>query len=157
VGPAYAVGASPFKPTRLVLPDGRSAPVAAVGLHPDRSLVIPADPLVVGWWTGGSMPGDAFGPIVVAGHVDSASRGLGVLAALPGLRPGQIVSLTARGHAARYRVTSSRLVPQASLVADGGLFRKDGAAQLVLITCGGPFDPVSRHYADNYVVIAQPV
>jgi hypothetical protein len=140
-----------------VLPDGRSAPVAAVGLHPDRSLVIPADPLVVGWWTGGSMPGDAFGPIVVAGHVDSASRGLGVLAALPGLRPGQIVSLTARGHAARYRVTSSRLVPQVSLVADGGLFRKDGAAQLVLITCGGPFDPVSRHYADNYVVIAEPV
>ena len=39
---------------------------------------------------------------------------------------------------------------------ESGLFRTDGDAQLVLITCGGPFDPVRHRYADNYVVVARP-
>ena len=156
VGPAYVVGAAPFRPTRIVLPDGLSAPVSAVGLRDDGSLVIPDDPRVVGWWTGGSMAGDAYGSTVLAGHVDSASRGIGVLADLPRLRRGQVVELTAGARSARYRVVSARLVPQAQLSRTGGVFRTDGDPQLVLITCGGPFDPVRHHYADNYVVVARP-
>jgi hypothetical protein len=156
VGPAYDAAPAPFRPTRLVLPGGHSASVSAVGLHSDGSLVIPRDPRVVGWWTGGSMAGETFGSVVVAGHVDSASRGIGVLAALPGLRPDQVVKLTGGGRTARYRVLSAGLVPQAQLSKDGGLFRTDGAARLVLITCGGSFDPVRHRYADNYVVVAQP-
>ena len=34
--------------------------------------------------------------------------------------------------------------------------RTDGPAQLVLVTCGGAFDPVRHRYADNYVVVAAP-
>ena len=62
-----------------------------VGLRADGSLVIPDDPQVVGWWTGGSMAGEPFGSVVLAGHVDSAARGVGVLAGLAGLRarPGR--------------------------------------------------------------------
>lgn len=155
-GPAYEVGADPFRPTRIVLPGGRSAQVSAVGLHGDGSLVVPDDPRVVGWWTGGSMAGETYGSTVLAGHVDSASRGLGVLAALPRLRQGQIVTLTAGDRDARYRIVSARLVPKARLSSASGLFRTDGDAQLVLITCGGPFDPVRHRYADNYVVVARP-
>ena len=156
VGPAYAVRSAAFRPSRLVLPNGRSAPVSAVGLRRDGSLVIPDDPRVVGWWAGGSRPGDAFGSVVVAGHVDSARRGIGVLATLPRLRAGQVVALTAGRRTARYVVVSAGLVPQAQLSRASGLFRGDGDAQLVLITCGGPFDPVTHHYADNYVVVARP-
>ncbi len=156
VGPAYAATPAPFRPTRLVLPDGHSASVSAVGLHSDGSLVIPGDPRVVGWWTGGSMAGETSGSVVVAGHVDSASRGIGVLAALPALRPDQVVKLTRGRRTARYRIVSARLVPQAQLSKAGGLFRTDGDARLVLITCGGSFDPVRHRYADNYVVVARP-
>jgi Sortase domain len=155
-GPAYEVGAAPFRPTRIVLPNRLSARVSAVGIHDDGSLVVPDDPRVVGWWTGGSMAGEAYGSTVLAGHVDSASRGIGVLAALPRVRPGQVIELAAGDRNARYRVVSARLVPQARLSRAGGLFRTDGAAQLVLITCGGPFDPVRHRYADNYIVIARP-
>jgi hypothetical protein len=154
--PAYDVGSGAFRPTRLVLPGGRAAPVSAVGLDHDASLVIPDDPRVVGWWTGGSRAAEPFGSIVVAGHVDSASRGIGVLAALPGLRAGQVVALTAGRRTARYVVVSGGLVPQSQLSGTSGLFRTTGSAQLVLITCGGPFDPVTHHYADNYVVVARP-
>jgi hypothetical protein len=156
VGPAYDVGAAPFRPTRLVLPHALSAAVSAVGLHDDGSLVVPDDPRVVGWWTGGSMAGEAYGSTVLAGHLDSASRGIGVLAELPQLRPGQVVELTAGSRSARYRVASARLVPQARLSRAGGLFRTDGDAQLILITCGGSFDPLRHRYADNYVVVARP-
>jgi hypothetical protein len=33
-------------------------------------------------------------------------------------------------------------------------FARDGAVRLTLITCGGPFDPGTRHYRDNVVVTA---
>jgi hypothetical protein len=33
----------------------------------------------------------------------------------------------------------------------------DGEPQLVLVTCGGAFDPVRHRYQDNLVVIATPL
>ena len=155
VGPAYAARPEPFRPLGACCPTGTGIRLA-VGLHSDGSLVIPGDPRVVGWWTGGSMAGETSGSVVVAGHVDSASRGIGVLAALPALRPDQVVKLTKGRRTARYRIVSARLVPQAQLSKAGGLFRTDGDARLVLITCGGSFDPVRHRYADNYVVVARP-
>jgi hypothetical protein len=157
VGRAYDTSPPPFRPTRLVLPGGHAAAVTPVGLHRDGSLVVPDNPRLVGWWTGGSMAGEAYGSIVLAGHVDSATRGVGVLAALTAIRPGQVVRLTAGRRTVKYRAASSRLVPRADLSRIGGLFARTGAARLVLITCGGAFDPVRHHYADNYVVVAVPV
>jgi hypothetical protein len=156
VGPSHDLGVPGFPPTRLVLPGGRSAPVTAVGLHGDGSLVVPDDPRVVGWWSGGSRPGEPFGSVVVAGHVDSASRGIGVLAELPTLHAGQVVELAAGRRSVRYTIVSAGLVPQALLSRFSGLFSGSGDAQLVLVTCGGPFDPVKHRYADNYVVVARP-
>jgi hypothetical protein len=48
-------------------------------------------------------------------------------------------------------------VPQARLAEDAGLFRVDGEPQLVLVTCGGAFDPARHRYQDNLVVIATPL
>ncbi len=78
-----------------------------VGLHADGALAIPDDVHTVGWWTGGSKAGEAFGSVVVAGHVDSAAQGIGVFAALRRLTPGQVVELDGGGHAMRYRIISA--------------------------------------------------
>ena len=150
-----------FAPTRLVLPGGTAAPVVPVGLHPDGALAIPDDVRQVGWWTGGSKAGEAFGSVVVAGHVDSAARGIGVFAELRQLVPGQVVELDAAAagitQAQRYRIVSAVAVPQARIAQDAGIFRVDGAPQLVLITCGGAFDRERHRYQDNLVVLATPL
>jgi hypothetical protein len=36
------------------------------------------------------------------------------------------------------------------------VYSRTGAPRLVLVTCGGPFDPISRHYRDNVVLTAVP-
>jgi hypothetical protein len=38
-----------------------------------------------------------------------------------------------------------------------GVFSLKGRARLVLVTCGGAFDPVEGSYRDNVVVTAVPV
>src|SRR4051794_39078635 len=146
-----------FVPTRLVLPDGTAAPVVPVGLHDDGALAIPDDVRQVGWWTGGSKAGEAFGSVVVAGHVDSAVRGIGVFAALRRLTPGQVVELDGDGRALRYRITSATQVPQAEISSRAGIFSVDGEPRLVLVTCGGPFDRERHRYQDNLVVVATPL
>jgi hypothetical protein len=146
-----------FVPTRVVLPDGTAAPVVPVGLHDDGALVIPDDVRTVGWWTGGSKAGEAFGSVVVAGHVDSATRGIGVFAALRRLTPGQVVELDGAGHAARYRILSATQVPQAQISRGAGIFTVDGEPRLVLVTCGGSFDRARHRYQDNLVVLATPL
>ena len=98
-----------------------------VGLHPDGALVIPDDVRTVGWWTGGSKAGEAFGSVVVAGHVDSAARGIGVFAAAqaararPGGRAGRRRGkVRATGSSARARPAGR------DLAQDAGIFSVDG-------------------------------
>ena len=152
-----AGGPPPFVPARITLPSGRQAAVAAADTADDGSLLVPVDPSRVGWWTGGGRPGDPYGSVVLAGHVDSRAYGLGVFAELARARPGDEVTLDAGDRSARYRVVSLRRVPKARLAADTDAFDQSGPARLVLITCGGAFDPATHRYADNVVVVAEPV
>jgi hypothetical protein len=153
---SLAAGVS-FRPLLMALPSGATAPVTDSGLHPDGALVIPDDPATVGWWDGGALAGDPYGSVVIAGHVDSARYGLGVMAQLKTLRAGQIVELRAGARRVRYRVASRRSVPQAELAARIDAFRQDIPARLVLITCGGSFDPVRHRYQDNLIIYAIPL
>jgi Sortase domain len=148
---------TPFRPLVLALPSGATAPVLNSGLHPDGSLVIPDDPATVGWWNGGALAGDAYGSIVIAGHVDSARYGLGVMSQLKTLKLGQVVELRAGRRRMQYRVTARRSLPQAELAAEADAFRQDIAPRLVLITCGGAFDPVRHRYQDNLIIFATPL
>jgi hypothetical protein len=156
VGQARGVR-DPFVPSTLVLWDGRSAPVVRSDVRSDGSLVVPDDPGTVGWWTGGAQAGEAFGRIVVAGHVDSATRGLGVFVELARVRTGQVVTLRSAGRAQRYKVVRHFQVKQAALGEEASIFAQDGAHRLVLITCGGAFDRTLHRYEDNLVVEAVPV
>ena len=53
------------------------------------------------------------------------------------------------------RRRSRRRVPKMSL-DQLGLFARAGAPRLVLVTCGGAFDPARHSYEDNVVVQARP-
>ena len=154
VGPGQLAS---FVPAEIILPSGATAPVVAAGVASDGALLIPDNPRDVGYWTGGSHPGEQFGNVVIAGHVDSAKYGLGVLAGLKGVPAGAVLELRAGDQRLRYRVTGSQTVPQQSLATNDQVFRQDGPPGLVVITCGGPFDPVRHRYQDNLIVTAVPI
>lgn len=147
----------PFVPASVRLPSGTSVPIDSAGVDATGVLAVPDDITRAGWWTGGARAGDPFGGVVVAGHVDSAAAGIGVMAELNDVRPGAAIVLAGSGELRTYRVQSSTQVPKARLSAQLGVFDQVVPERLVLITCGGAFDPVARHYADNLVVIATPV
>ena len=140
------------------MPSGRVARVRSAGVGPRGALEIPADPAQVGWWTGGARAGEPFGGVVLAGHVDSAGYGIGVMAEMIRMRPGQRLEVTAdAGRRQAYRVERVWKVNRARIAADTELFDQDRPHRLVLITCGGPFDRRAQHYRDNVIVTAVPV
>ena len=151
-----AVPFVPGPPIRIEIPALKvSASIDAVGTV-DGELAIPPDPVTVGWWPGAALPGSRSGAVVLGGHVDSATRGLGAFFRLTELRAGDVVTLTAAGGGQLgYQVIGRRSYPKAAgLPAD--LFAGTGAPRLVLITCGGRFDDATLSYRDNVVVFAAP-
>ncbi|GAA4559701.1 class F sortase [Pseudonocardia xishanensis] len=154
-GAPLRIRAAGIVPVGLELP-GAAAPVVPVGTAPDGALVVPDPPQTVGWWAPGALAGSGTGTVVVAGHVDSRLAGVGVLAVLPRLAPGDPVVLRgADGRGVAYRVAARREFGKAALPAD--TFARTGAPRLVLITCGGRFDQGTRSYEDNIVVYAEPL
>ncbi len=94
---AAAVGAAAFgaSPLAVTLPGaGHPADVVPMGVQLDGQMDIPPDPQTVGWWTGGAVPGDGSGAVVLVGHIDSATQGLGVFALPPSLSAGQRITVT---------------------------------------------------------------
>ncbi|ANY05899.1 class F sortase [Pseudonocardia sp. HH130630-07] len=155
--PVPAGPPAPVVPAALELPArGITAPVDAVGTGPDGGMVVPERVSTVGWWAPGALPGGRAGSAVLAGHVDSRTQGVGVLAVLPQLVEGEpVVVRGADGRAAEFRVTARREYGKHDLPRE--VFRRDGGPQLVLITCGGVFDPAAGSYESNIVVYAVPV
>ncbi|MFC8501498.1 class F sortase [Pedococcus sp. NPDC057267] len=156
-GPTIAADRS-FEPTMVRVPAiGVSAPVVPTAVDGSGALGIPEDPREVGWWSGGAAPGSPYGTTLLAGHVDSASRGLGSLVDLSRAPIGARVTVTgADGASQAYRVVARRSYPKATLPTTE-LFRQDVPARLLLITCGGQFDRSTGHYERNVVVFAVPV
>jgi hypothetical protein len=144
-------------PVRLAAPAlGVDAPVDQVGVDGEGRMAIPEDVDRIGWYRFGAAPGQA-GSAVVAGHVDDAEQGLGVLARLSTADVGDEMRVTdAAGTTTRWRVVSRELISKQALPLDQ-LFRRDGPPRLTLVTCGGPFLPEYRSYRDNVVVVAEPL
>jgi len=134
---------------------GVVAPVAPATTAPGGSLTLPEEPTTVGWRSPGALPGSGSGSVVLAGHVDSRVAGLGTFAVLHELGVGERITLRDNdGRDIIYDVVARREYHKAELPPD--LFTRTGAARLVLITCGGRFDPAARRYDDNVVVFATP-
>ena len=130
-----------------------SAPVRPVGVGEERELIIPSSPMDVGWFQGGSVPGEA-GVALLTSHVDTREEGRGVFAGLVELEAGDRIIVTAAdGEVQRWTVVARTQHRKDDLPAD--LFSRSGTAQLALVTCGGPFDRSTRSYRDNVIVWAE--
>jgi hypothetical protein len=134
---------------------GLSASVDAVGVETDGQMRLPRDPRRLGWYRFGPPPGARTGSAVLAGHVDSAAYGVGPLARLVELRPGDTVSVRlASGRWRRFRVDSIEGFEREAL--PDPVFARTGPARLRLVTCTGPYLPEQGGYQENLVVTAVP-
>lgn len=147
---------TPLPPVRLSIePGGLVADIVPVGVDSTgEAMALPPEAAVVAWYRFGPSPGGA-GSAVIAGHVDFGGRP-GAFFHLGQIEAGAIVTIEfADGSARAFTITARRTYAKADLpVAD--LFRADGPAGVVLVTCGGAFDRGSRSYQDNVVLYAVP-
>jgi LPXTG-site transpeptidase (sortase) family protein len=143
-------------PTAVVLPGGARAAVEPATTV-DGELRVPEEVRHVGWWDGSADAGDPFGHTVIAGHVDSATEGLGFFARLRRVAKGDVVTVKGDGHVARYRVSSVRTVAKQALATSSRAFDQDGDHRLVLITCAGGYRADRGGYDSNLVVTAVPL
>jgi hypothetical protein len=153
-----AAGATAPRPVRLRLGRlGIDAPISPVGIDLRHGiLAIPGSLRRLGWWSDGRAPTASTGAVLVAGHVDGAHSRVGAFFSLRLAHVGDAVDVTTANEAVhRYTVTSIRRYPKSRLPLD--IYSRGGPPRLVLVTCGGRFDPVSGHYPDNIVVTARPV
>lgn len=156
VGRPAATNRVTFVPDQVVLPGGAAAPVQPAVTR-DGELVVPEDVQHVGWWDGSARAGDPFGNTVIAGHVDSATDGLGFFARLRGARKGDAVTLRGPGgHHLVYTITSIRTIRKDALATGSAAFDQTGDPHLVLITCGGAYHRGKGGYDSNVVVTATP-
>jgi LPXTG-site transpeptidase (sortase) family protein len=145
-----------FVPTEVVLP-GHARAAVLPAQTVDGVLRVPENVRHVGWWDGSAYAGDPFGSVVIAGHVDSATEGLGFFARLRGTKKGEVISVRAGSHVLRYRVTGVKTVAKQALATDSAAFDQTGSPRLVLITCGGAFHRDQGGYDSNLLVIGTPI
>jgi hypothetical protein len=148
---------SVLTPTRVRIGNVNiDAPVLPVGIDVGQGVLgVSPDIHRTGWWVDGAQPGDAAGAVLIAGHVDSAKGGTGAFFNVKDARPGdKVVVTTSGGQTFTYTVQSVKSYSKSKLPTD--VWSKRGRARLVLVTCGGPFDPAAGHYRDNIVLTAVP-
>lgn len=123
----------------------------------DRTLEPPADVHTVGIWTPGAPLAATAGTTDIVGHVNYAGQGPGALHDIAELRPGDHLYTTDNGG----RTTSWTVTTVAARSKNTGVDATAfpgpaGPRQLVLITCGGKFDPTADSYLDNVYIRARP-
>ena len=147
----------PEAPTEVRLPGTAFLPVSAVGTRADGLLDVPPDVDRLGWWEGGARVGDPFGSVLLAGHVDSVTEGLGPSAVLLSVERGERIALRTASRTTTWAVRSRRLVPLDDLASYPGVLSSSGPARLTLVTCAPPFLPDAGGYQNLAVVTARPV
>jgi hypothetical protein len=154
--PRQTPGVPASPPTRIQIPALHVDSIIVRVTSVNGTLGVPEDPTSVGWWVGAAEPGSRSGSIVLDGHVDSATRGLGAFFHLTSLHSGDLITVTTiHGDQLSYRVRARHSYDKQTGLPSN-LFGTDGPPRLVLITCGGSFDTGTLSYQDNIVVFATP-
>ena len=129
-------------------------PVRAVGLEEDGQLEVP-DETEIGWYRYGSSPGRA-GATVLAAHV-TWNGSIGPFFMLRDLDPGARVDVRLEDGTRRTYEVVERTIYDKDELPRNRIWRTTGDESLVLITCGGSFNPDINRYRENIVVYAVPV
>lgn len=157
-------------------PRGMHARITAHPLNPDHTLFVPADPAEVAWASDDAAPGSDRGTVILVSHVNYVIDGRTVSGAFADLAEygeraiDRIITVQLReGRTLGYRIVSSEQHSKDELAADPKLRRalydqtqsfgqgEQRGARLLLVSCGGPFDPRTGEYEDNVFVFALPV
>jgi sortase (surface protein transpeptidase) len=140
-------------PAELAIPAiGARSDLLELGLEPDRTIQVPEDPDLAGWYTGGPKPGET-GPATIVGHVDSY-EGAGIFHRLGELEPGdEILVRRTDGSVVRFAVTRVEQHPKDAFPT-AAVYGDADAPELRVVTCGGAFDRSARSYRDNVIVWA---
>jgi LPXTG-site transpeptidase (sortase) family protein len=144
----------PQDPAELYVPsiDVRT-PLIRLGLNPDRTLEVPKNFSLAGWYTKAPRPGEV-GPAVIAGHVDSV-RGPAVFARLHEMQQGDPIHVRrGDGKVVTFVVDRVERHPKDDFPTEKVYSDTDGP-EVRLITCGGDFDRSRRSYRDNIIVYAK--
>ena len=129
-------------------------PVRSVGLQDDGQLEVP-DETEIGWYKYGATAGHP-GSTVLAAHVNWKGS-QGPFSQLGTVEPGdQIEVALDDGTTRNYEVTERTMYRKLELPKER-IWRNTGAEELVLITCGGDFNPEIRSFKSNIVVYAVPI
>jgi sortase (surface protein transpeptidase) len=140
-------------PVRVDIPSiGVASSLDRLGRAPDRTVQVPGDWDVAGWYAAGPRPGDP-GSAVILGHVDS-KRGPAVFYRLHQLRRGDAITITrADGSSVRFVVERIEQYPKDRFPTDA-VYYPTLTPALRLVTCGGQFDHATGHYRSNVIVFA---
>ena len=143
------------RPTALVVRDlDVFAPVRAVGLDDDGALEVP-DETEIGWYRYAGTPGGP-GATVLAAHI-TWNRALGPFHQLGRAEPGDRAEVFLDDGSTRVYEVVERAVFDKDALPRWRIWRSSGPESLVLITCGGSYNPEIRRYRQNIVVFAVPV
>jgi sortase (surface protein transpeptidase) len=130
------------------------AVVRPVGVEDNGEMEIPGA-AEVGWYRYGSRPGDE-GSAVLAAHVDYDGQ-VGVFFDLGKAEAGDTIDIAFSDDTVRSFVVLERSQFEKQSLPFDEIFRRDGDPSLVLITCGGDFNPSLRSYEANVVLFAEPL
>ena len=156
-----------FTPVELQIESIDVAAPIEVGDIVDGAMANPSGPWVVAWYEPLGLVGEGEN-VVLSGHVDywntgpNGTAGPAVFFDVPDLQPGDVIRLLGEdGQEVDYAVEWTELynvaedltpeVIQTEVVGD------TGQESLTLITCGGPFDPVTGEYLERWVLRANQV
>ncbi|MFE9421352.1 class F sortase [Kitasatospora sp. NPDC006697] len=150
-----AVAVPDAHPVKLAIPSlGVAAPFTGLDLGQNGVLNAPPpdDTNLVGWYRGGTVPGNK-GPAIVLGHVDTKTAPA-VFWGLSTLTQGATVDIDRDD-----KVTATFTVDSVEVFAkddfpDNRVYGPTKDAQLRLITCGGAYDRQHGDYTANVVVFA---
>lgn len=151
------VGRAP-EPVRLDYPGiDAQMPVEARGVDGDGEMDIPRDASTAAWYEYGPAPGQDRGSTVIAAHAGSEETPVGPLHGLGDAAPGDVVEVEDDdGEVHSYRVSEVEQIGRRGADLEP-YFDRQGPHRLVLFTCGGEWLPEAGRYADNIIVVAEPL
>jgi sortase (surface protein transpeptidase) len=130
---------------------GVSTELVRLGLNQDRTVEVPRNAALAGWFDQGPVPGQP-GSSVVLGHVDSVA-GPAVFHRLSQLRPGDPIEVElSDGSVARFEVGRVATYANEDFPARDVYAGSPGRPALNLVTCGGEYDDERGGWQSNVVV-----
>ena len=143
-----------LSPDRITIPAiGLDMAVTALGLAPDGSMALNDRADTAAWYKYGAAPGERDGAALIAAHVSSLVDGVGPFSLLPNLHEGDTVTVTmSDGSEEPFTVVKRERISKHTVDYDA--ITSESPGMLILVTCGGEWDPKNRHYDDNVIVWA---